>query len=154
MIGAFLFTAATAIYRQERTKEELRHYRVSDVMMSNLSNLPGDASLGSPSVREDLAGPGNLARVSWNGRVRGLLARILLSRAPRDAWRYAPASHTMAPLGLLHSLGPEDSVSHALERMEASNMGRLEVMRDGEVLGFISREEVLRFARNARRHRT
>jgi CBS domain-containing protein len=59
----------------------------------------------------------------------------------------------MAPLGLLHSLGPEDSVSHALERMEASNMGRLAVMRNGEVLGFISREEVLRFARNARRHR-
>ena len=154
LIGAFLFTAATAIYRQERTKEELRHYRVSDVMMSNLSNLPGDAPLGSPSVREDLAGPGNLARVSWNGRVRGLLARMLLSRAPRDAWGYAPASHTMAPLDPLHSLGPEDSVSHALERMEASNMGRLAVTRNGEVLGFISREEVLRFARNARRHRT
>ncbi len=154
LIGAFLFTAATAIYRQERNKEELRHYRVSDVMMSNLSNLPGDAPLASPSVREDPTGPGNLARVSWNGRVRGLLARMLFSRVPRDAWSYAPASHTMAPLDLLHSLGPEDSVSHALERMEASNMGRLAVTRNGEVLGFISREEVLRFARNARRHRT
>ncbi len=101
LIGAFLFIAATATYRQERNREELRHYRVGDVMVSSLS---GYAPLGLP-----LAGEG--------------LAR------------------------------PEDPVSHALERMEAGNVRRLAVMRNGEVLGFISREDVLRFARNVRRRR-
>ena len=48
LIGAFLFIAATATYRQERNREELRHYRVGDVMVSNPS---GYAPLGLATGR-------------------------------------------------------------------------------------------------------
>ena len=154
LIGAFLFIVATATYRQERNREELRHYRVGDVMMSNLSNLPSNAPSTPPLAGDGLAGLRKAPMASWCERLRGILARRLLPRAPRQARADTQAFQAIALLDPLNSVGPEDSVSQALERMESGDMGRMAVMRDGQVLGFISREDVLRFARNLRRRRT
>ena len=154
LIGAFLFIVATATYRQERSREELRQYRVGDVMMSNMSSLPSTAPSTPPLAGDGQAGPRNVPMVSWRERLRRMLARMLLPRAPRQAGADTQASQAIALLDPLNSVGPEDSVSHVLERMEASDMGRMVVMRNGEVLGFISREDVLRFARNVHRRRT
>ena len=154
LIGAFLFVVATATYRQERSREELRQYRVGDVMMSNMSNLPSNVPSTPPLAGGGQAGPRNVPMVSWRERLRRMLARMLLPRAPRQAGADTQASQAIALLDPLNSVGPEDSVSHVLERMEAGDMGRMAVMRDGQVLGFISREDVLRFARNLRRRRT
>ena len=151
LIGGFLFSAATATYRQEQTKEGLRNYRIDDVMTGNLWTLPGDMPLGSPLVGRGLAEHHDLVMVSLNGRVEGLLTRRLLAQVPKKAWAYTPLSRVMLPLWSLPSLAPEDSVSHALEQVESGRLGRLAVVRNGELLGLISREDILRFARRVLR---
>ena len=151
LIGGGLFSAATATYRQERTKEGLRNYRINDVMTGYLWTLPGDMPLGSPLVDQGLAGHNDLVMVSLNGRVEGLLTRSLLARIPKKAWADTPLSRAMLPLKSLPALGPEDSVSHALEQVETGRVGRLAVMRNGELVGLISREDILRFSRSVLR---
>jgi CBS domain-containing protein len=151
LIGGFLFSAATAIYRQERSREGLKSYRVADVMTNDWWTLPGETPLGSPLVDQGLIKHNGLVMVSLNGRVEGLLTRRVLAQVPRSAWRHTPLSRVMAPLSSVPWLAPEDTVSDALERAETGKLDRMAVLRNGELLGFVSREDILRFARRVLR---
>ena len=151
LIGGFLFSAATATYRQERAREGLRSYQVADVMTNDLWTLPGETLVGSPLVGQALAQHNDLVMVSLNGRVEGLLTRRLVAQVPRKAWDYTPLSRVMQPLWAVPWLAPEDTISDALERVETGRVDRLAVLRNGELQGFVSREDILRFVRRVLR---
>lgn len=153
LIGAFLFSAATATYRQERTNEGLRSYRVADVMSDDLWSLPGETPLESPLVDQGLSQHNDLVMVSLNGRVEGLVTRRLLAKVPRNAWAYTPLSGAMLPLGSVPWLTPEDNISEAMEQVETGKLDRLAVRRNGELLGFVSREDILHFTRRVLRRK-
>ncbi|MCI0893338.1 MAG: site-2 protease family protein [Chloroflexi bacterium] len=149
LIGGFLFSAATASYRQGRAREGLKSFRVSDVLTDDWWTLPGDMPLGSPLVGQRLARQNDVVMVSLNGRVEGLLTRRLFDSVPRSQWPFTPLSRVMMPLGSMPWLAPEDTMSDALERVESSRIDRLAVRNaaGGELLGVVSREDILRFAR-------
>ena len=153
LIGAFLFSAATATYRQERSREGLRPYRVADVMTNDWWTLPGETPMDSPLVDQGLARHNDLVMVSLNGRVEGLLTRRLVAQVPRGAWASTPLSRIMLPLWSLPSLTPEDTVSDAMERVQTGKQDKLAVLRNGELMGMVSREDILRFARRVLRAR-
>ena len=44
----------------------------------------------------------------------------------------------------VHTIGPQDPLSEALERMKQHNVGRLPVVDDGRLVGIISRRDLLR----------
>lgn len=150
LIGTFLFSAATATYRQERAKEGLKSYRVADVMTTDLWTLPGETPVDSPLVGQALANRNDFIAVSLNGRVEGLLTRRAVAQIPRQAWAYTPLSRVMLPLRSLPWLAPDDAISDVLERVESGRLDRLAVLSNGELLGFVSREDILRFAHRAR----
>ena len=128
-------------------REGLKSFRVSDVLTDDWWTLPGEMPLGSPLVGQRLARPNDVVMVSLNGRVEGLLTRRLFDSVPRNQWPYTPLSRVMMPLGSMPSLDTEDSMSDALERVEGGKVDRLAIRRNGELLGVISREDILRFTR-------
>ena len=153
LIGAFLFSAATATYRQERAKERLKAYRVADVMNDEWWTLPGEMLMNSPLVGQGLAEHNDLLAISLNGRVEGMLTRRLMTRIPKRAWGSTLLSQAMLPLRSVPVLTLEDTASEAMEQMETGRLGSLAVMRDGELLGFVSREGILGLARRRIRNR-
>ena len=60
----------------------------------------------------------------------------------------------MLPLGSVPWMAPEDNISEAMERVETGRLDRLAVRRNGELLGFVSREDILRFTRRVFRARS
>ena len=151
LIGVFLFSAATATYRQEKAREGLKSYRVADVMTTALWTLPGETPVDSPLVGQALADHDNFITVTMNGRIEGLLTRRAVAQIPRRAWSYTPLSRVMLPLRSVPCLAPEDAVSDVLEQVESGRMDRLAVLSNGELLGFVSREDILMFARRVLR---
>ena len=150
-IGAFLFSAATASYRQESGREILRSYSVSDAMERDWRVLPSETRLDSPLVAQVFARGHELLIVSREGRVDGVLTRRALSQSPSRTWPYTSLSQAMLPLSSLASVTPGDSIVDALERMESEDVGQLAVRLEGVLVGFISREDTVRFARRLRR---
>lgn len=153
LIGAFLFSAATATYRQERAKERLKAYRVADVMTEGWWTLPGEMLMNSPLVGQGLAGHNDLLAVSLSGRVEGMLTRRLMARIPKRAWGSTLLPQAMMPLRSGPFLTPENTASEAMEQMETGRLGSLAVMRDGELVGFVSRDGIVRLARQGIRNR-
>jgi Zn-dependent protease len=151
LIGGFLFSAATATYRQEQAKERLKAVRVSDVMNGEWWTLPGEMLMSSPMVSQGLKEHDDLLAVSLNGRVEGMITRRLMAHIPKRAWGVTPLSQAMLPLRSVPVLTPEDTASEAMEQMETGRLGSLAVMRDDELLGFVSREGIARLVRRRKR---
>ena len=150
LIGGFLFSAATASYRQERTRESLRSYRVADIMTTDWWLLPGETPLGSPLVAQGLAGSNDFVAVSVGGEAAGILTRRRLAEVPRSTWSETPVARVMVPLSSLPRLAPDEEVFAALERMASEDLDRLAVYREGILLGFVGRESAFRFIRARR----
>ena len=150
LIGGFLLSAATASYRQERTRESLRTYRVADIMTTDWLLLPGDTPLGSPLVAQGLAGSNDFVVVSVAGEAEGILTRRRLAEVPRSTWADTPVARVMFPLSSLPRLAPDEEVFTALERMASEDLDRQAVYREGILLGFVSRESAFRFVRARR----
>ena len=147
LIGVFLFVAATTSYRQERAREGLRSYRVSDVMTNEWGTLPVDTSTDSPLVVQGFARHEDLAVVTTDGEVVGLLTRGQMARAHRGLGPATPLSRIMQPLRSMPWLGPDDTISDAMERVQSGTQDRIPVLRNGELLGLVGREEIMRFSR-------
>ena len=153
-IGAFLFSAATASYRQERNRERLKAYTVADAMAPDFRVLPWDTPLDSPLVAQELARGNGLLAVAGEGRIHGVLTHRALARVPSRRWPDTPLSQAMLPLASLPSVTLGVSLADALEQMEDGGFDHLAVRREGVLAGFISHEAIIRLFRALRRPRT
>ena len=153
LIGGFLFSAATATYRQERANERLKAYRVVDVMNGEWWTLPGEMLMNSPLVRQGLAEHNDLLAVSLNGRVEGMITSRSMAHVPKKAQATTLLSQAMSPLRSLPFLTPEDTASEAMDRMETGRLGSLAVYSYGELVGFVSRDGIAKLAKSRIKNR-
>ena len=151
LVGLFLFSAATASYRQERNRESMRSFRVADAFAADWFSLPSETTLGSPLVSHGLAGPEAIIGVLADNRIQGVVTRKNLALIPAGSSPFATLGQVMIPLASLPSVGPTEGIYDALERMETDGLTRLAVVSDGRLLGFLKKEEVLRFVARRRR---
>jgi len=151
LIGLFLLSAATASYRQERNRESMRSFRVADAFTTDWFSLPSETALGSPLVSHGLAGPEAVIGVMADNRIQGVVTRQNLSLTPAGSSPFATLGQVMVPLASLPSVGPAEAIYDALERMETDGLTRLAVVSDGRLLGFLHKDEVLRFMARRRR---
>ena len=145
LIGLFLFSAATSSYRQGRNRESMRSFRVADALNTNWFSLPSETALGSPLVSHGLAGPEAIIGVLADNRIQGVVTRQNLALIPAGSSPFATLGQVMVPLASLPSVGPAEGIYDAMERMENDGLTRLAVVSDGRLLGFLNKEEVLRF---------
>ena len=154
LIGAFLFSAASASYRQERNRERMKAYSVADAMAPDLRVLPWDTPLDSPLVSQELARGNGLLAVAGEGRIHGVLTRRALDRVPSRRWADTTLYNAMLPLASLPSVTLVVSVADALEQMEDGGFDHMAVQREGVLVGFISHEAIIRLFHALRKPRT
>ncbi|MCH8224809.1 MAG: site-2 protease family protein [Chloroflexi bacterium] len=153
-IGAFLFSAATASYRQERDRERLKSYSVADAVAPDLRVLPWDTPLDSTIVSEELARGGGLVAVGGEGRIDGVLTRRALERVSNRDLPVTSSSQGMIPLDSFPSVNHDASIADALEQMEDDGLDQLAVRQHGVLVGFISHDAIIRLVRALRKTAT
>ena len=82
------------------------------------------------------------APVLRDGSIVGIISRRDIERARRDGHCNLAVKSCMAHR--VHTIGPHNPLTDALERMKEHNVGRLPVVDDGRVVGIISRRDLLR----------
>ena len=154
LIGAFLLVAATTSYRRERDREGLMGYRVADVMTARWStHNAGTALSPSPTAQRE-------ARIAIaetdavDGQADRRWFRRILVRLPWGAPKSESISDVGQPAMNESWLTPEDTVMDAMEHIRSGRQDTLPVVRDGELLGFLGRDELQRFAKRVLKRET
>jgi CBS domain-containing protein len=77
----------------------------------------------------------------------GLVTVHRIKEVPRGEWQTTSAAQAMLPLDELKRISPEKGLWIALQQMDRDGVNQLPVMTGNQVVGMLSREDVITFLR-------
>jgi len=85
--------------------------------------------------------------VTTDGQLLGLITVHQVKNIPRADWPHTSVRQAMVPLARLCWVAPDVEVSDVLALMDEGDIGQVPVVRDGQLLGLIGRDHLLRVIR-------
>ena len=141
LIGMFLRGAADASYSQMALREALARLPVRDIMAREVVTVPLEATVAQ------------LADAFWShhvtsfpvvdgGAVRGIASVQQVHAVPAEQRTERRVSELMRPLTDDLVIGPDDSVFDALGKASRNKVGRLAVLKDSRLVGYLSLKDI------------
>jgi Zn-dependent protease len=146
-IGWFLQNAAAASYAQANMQQSLSGVTALEAMTRDCVRVPSDLSLQELVERQILVGGQRCFFVADNGALEGMLTLTDVTQTPRSSWQTVTTGQTMRRREELVSVLPDTELLSALQAMDDANVNQVPVMDGEDLLGVLSREQVLRYVR-------
>ncbi len=149
-IGWFLESAAASQVQQQALQDLLAGHKVSDVMKGTCAAIPAGTTL-QQLVDYHILGAGQRCFVvTQDDKVMGLLTLHRIKEAPRTEWPTTTAAQVMIPAPQMKRVQPNAELWTALEEMDRDGVNQLPVMTDGQMVGMLSRDDIISFLRTRR----
>lgn len=146
-IGWFLLSAAEMNVQQLAFKQALAGLRARDVMTTDCPRVSEQLSV-SQLVEDSILLTGRRCFLVTTGdQLLGLITVHQVKHVPRDAWAHTSVRQAMIPLERLRWVSPDAEVREVLALMDEGGVGQVPVVRDGQLLGLIGRDHLLRVIR-------
>ena len=147
-IGWFLESAATSQVQLQTVHDLLEGHTVQQVMNRNYVKVPADISLQT-LIDHQIIGSGKRCFVVMDTteQVIGLLTLHHLKEIPKQDWEKITTGQIMTPLSQVRWLEIGTPVKAALEEMDQDGVNQLPVMSQGEIVGMLTRENIISFLR-------
>jgi len=115
--------------------------RITDLMSSPVATISPDTPIKEAETLLREKGHTGMP-VTENGKLVGMVSRRDLEKLRGKGQRRGPVSKIMNRNVL--SIGPDEAVIHSLNILVSEDIGRLPVVKDGMLLGIITRSDILR----------
>jgi Zn-dependent protease len=145
LIGWFLKDAAAGAYQQVRLGEVLSGVRVRDLMVTNCIAVQSHISIAEAAREFFLRHGYGGFPVEDGGRLRGILSLSDVKRIPKEDWDRTSVQAVMAPVDDKTTIGADQDIVEALQRMALSGLGRLIVVdSDQDCIGLVTHNAILK----------
>lgn len=142
LIGFFLRQGAEGSYQQVRLERILRPLTVRDGMTRAPIAIPAD--LPAAQAVDEFFWRHHVSSfpVLDGERVVGILALDRVKEVPRARWGEVTVRDLMAPRTEALTAAPGDSLWQAFGKLSQNGLGRLAVLEDGRLVGYLSIRDV------------
>ena len=142
-IGWFLFMAAGSSLSQFKLRKRMDGYRAEDLMTTNIETAPPRISLEVLATEYILQSRQDVYFVERDERLMGMITFRAASRVPRNRWAHITVEETMMPVESIPVILPDVEALQALETIEARRFPLVLVMKDGQLLGYLTQKTAL-----------
>jgi len=146
-IGWFLDNAASAQVQQVTSQGVLAGHKVSQAMSTDCTAVSADLTLQQLVDDHILASGHRCFLVNHGGATVGLMTLHRLKEVPRPEWATTTAAQVMLPLEQSRRVDPDTELWAALQQMDRDGVNQLPITRNDQVVGMLSREDVITFLR-------
>ncbi|MDE2132625.1 MAG: site-2 protease family protein [Betaproteobacteria bacterium] len=146
-IGWFLDNAAKSQLQEGVFRDLLSGHPVAQVMNPSCPEVPANLPLQQLVDDYILTGHQRCFLVREGNQTTGLVTPQRIRAVPRPEWNHQTAGGIMLPLQETLSIAPDASLWQALQRMDRDGVNQLPVIRQGQVIGMLSREDVISYLR-------
>ncbi len=146
-IGWFLDNAASAQIQQVIFQGLLAGHKVAQAMSGHCVTIPAELTLQQLVDEHILSGGQRCFLVHSGSNTVGLMTLHRIRIVPRGEWQTTSAGQAMLPLDKLMRISPDKELWTALQQMDRDGVNQLPVMTDNQVVGMLSREDVITFLR-------
>lgn len=144
LIGLFLKSASEGAYRTMVVDRALERFTVAQVMGVAPEAVVSTDTLQHIVDERILRTGARALPVSDDGRVIGLISTTDITRVPRERWAVTSVAEAMVPAERIVTVEPATPLPEALHLMQERDVNQLPVVRDGRLVGMITRADVLR----------
>lgn len=151
LIGWFISSLAETAYRQQVVKSQLHRVPVAALMSPAPEMAPGDISLEQLAHEYFLSRGHSRYPVLLNGAVVGLISLSRAKAVPREQWvdtMVADAADRELDRLLIEADRPADE---AVLRLAGDDPGALLAVREGRMVGILTRSDLIRQLRSSER---
>ncbi|HEX6306643.1 MAG TPA: site-2 protease family protein [Longimicrobiales bacterium] len=149
-IGWFVRMAAESSYVQHVLRSSFEGVTARQAMTPNPETVPPAQTLQRFLEEHVLNGRHHSYAVVDAARPIGLITLDRVRAMPKDEWSTRTVGDAMVPISDAITIGPDDSMSRAMEKMSESRLGRVLVTDGDRLLGIISQADVARWIERAR----
>jgi predicted transcriptional regulator len=143
MIGFFLRQASSASYMHVVVEGALKGFKVRDAMRRDFVGVPPDISI--QNLVDDYVFRHQLDcyPVLEGRELLGLVAVEDIRRISRRLWEATSVGEVMRKGAAGITVGPEDDLAGVLRKSVAMRCGHLPVVDGGEIIGIVSRRDIV-----------
>jgi Zn-dependent protease/CBS domain-containing protein len=143
-IGWFLNSGAEGSRQQQSVRAALEGVPVSTMMDPTPAVAPPGLSVHDFVFEHTLRQGHRALPVIEGGRLLGIVSITDAKHLTSDAWAHTSVGRVMTPIPL-KTLAPDADLQAALELMVESGVHQLPIVRDGVLVGMLSRADVMRY---------
>ncbi|MFW6266227.1 MAG: CBS domain-containing protein [Halanaerobiales bacterium] len=140
-VAFFIFIGASQEYYDSFFKETLSGLKVKDLMTADVSTVSGDLNL-TQLLDKMFAERHSGYPVVDNGRLRGCVTMEDIKKVSNKEHPTKKVKQIMSTD--IKKVNPDDDIYHALKLLSAENIGRLMVVQDNELVGIITRTDIIK----------
>ncbi len=144
-VGMFLLQSAKSGYYMVAMREGLSGIPVQKIMTTNPSTVHPDVSLRNLVNEYFFKNRFSCFPVMRRGEFVGLVEINQVKSVERDKWEFTRVSDIMTPREELGTVSPDTDAYDVLMQMIDAGRGRLPVLENDELVGIISRKDILQF---------
>jgi len=147
LIGWFLSSAAESTVVQMSVQRSLRGVKVRDVMEEEPPSVSPNETIAELVNERLMRGEHRSFLVRHeDGGLAGIVTLSDVRGVPREDWPNARVTDIMTRFADVATVGPEDPVEGALERLQEKEVNQLPVVTNGgrEVVGLLTRAGIVR----------
>jgi len=141
-IGWFLKNGAEASLRQTIITEALAGINVGQIMTRNVDTIEADTLLTDVVNNYFMRYKHGGYPILEEGRLVGILTLQDIRKVPGNDWSRLRAKEIMTPIAKIETADPEETAADALLRLSKRDVGRLPVVKDGKLVGIITRSDL------------
>ena len=146
-IGWFLQNAAATSFAQNNLLHALQGIRVSQVMSTDCVQVQPLVTLNQLVTDHVLNGGKNCFFVDDGTKLLGMITLRDITAIPQQKWRFITTSQAMVPYSRLEKVAPDAELLTVLQVMDNAKVAQLPVVDGVELVGVISREQVMHYLR-------
>ncbi len=149
--GALVLAAAQSERGKAASESFLAGVTVEDAMAPVKETAAPDLTVKRLMEGNIASGVRALPVVDADGALVGLVTQRDAQAIPQDRWDATPVGEIMIPLDQLHLVGQETLLEDALPLLAEHDINQAPVLRDGQLVGMLNRESILRYLVTQRR---
>lgn len=143
-IGWFLLNAAHAARDRSVLESTFSGVTVAQIMNPNPMTVPANISLQKLVDTYFLPQGLRSALVMQGDQLAGLITLSDIRHVPRDEWAQTPVGFSMVPVDRMRTVTPQQSLPEAITVMTGQDVNQLPVVKDGNLVGVLTRDSIIR----------
>ncbi len=143
-IGWMIYQAGQTSYSQLVYKDTFEGMKVSELMSTDLKTISPEATMDE-LADHFLHYHYGAFPVVYGSTTHGLVTLQHMKETPREQWSETRVSQIMTPLKDAMVLKPDADASDVMMQMASKDTGRALVMENGNLVGLLSRTDMMRY---------
>ncbi len=144
LIGWMIYQAGQSSYSQLVFKETFSGMKVSALMSTDLQTISPDATLDE-LAEHFLHYKYGAFPVVYGSTTHGIVSLQNMKTVPREQWPETKVARILIPLKETLVLQPDSDAAEVMMKMASTNAGRALIMENGNLIGLLSRTDMMRF---------